>query len=143
MMILMLVFVFTISMNAQKTNIVVAIAKEDTSCSKSTDLAYNISYGDYSTYELSKSAVSKVKRKVSNYDSTTTIDNIDFGTYLGDYIVVIVGRSKYGRCNVSTYGVGFGHNSSQALKRAISNLQSRNWNWKKRNGYSVKLDRRL
>lgn len=132
-----------ITVNAQGKNIVVAIAKKSTSCN-STDLGYKVYFGDSSPLELGKKAKAAVKRLCPNWQNVETKDNIDWGNYMGNHMVIIsTTTTNSNRCRRSTYGVGFGRSSSSALKNAKAHLTGRNWSWNERkNGYRVVAEKR-
>lgn len=127
-----IIIFLSLSLNAQQTNIVVAIAKKSTNCI-STDLAYKVYYGDANPYELQQSATNAVKQLVSGWDNIETIDNIDWGKPIGKYMVIIASTTTDSNgCKRSNYGVGFGSNGNLALRNAKKHLTGRNWSWNER-----------
>jgi hypothetical protein len=140
LMMLVFVMISVFHVNAQQVNIVVAIAKQKTSCNTSTDLGYSVQHGSAKTYVLSKAADVEVKRNHPKHgwiDSRN--DNISMGNYLGSYMVIISAKtSGSDGCTRFTYGVGFGTDYNSALKDAKSFLSIKNLSWSERkHGYSV------
>jgi hypothetical protein len=129
---------FSLSLSAQQTNIVVAIAKKSTNCI-STDLAFKVYYGDSDPYELKKSASNAVKQMVSDWDNVETVDNYDWSKPLGTYMVIISSTTTDSNgCKRNVYGVGFGDNVNDALTRSKRHLSGRNWSWNEnKHGYNV------
>ena len=132
-----------LTVKAQETTIVVSIAKKATSCN-STDLGYQVYYGSSRSSELEKNAVTEVKRNNPGWENVESKDNIDWGSYMGNYLVIIstVTTDSKG-CQRITYGVGFGKESSSALKDAISHVKGRNWTWlESKHGYRIEVEKR-
>jgi len=130
-----------LSVKAQ-TKITVAIAKKSTSCN-STDLGYKVFYGaDYS--ELRKQSSAAVKRLCPDWENVETKNNEDWGSYMGNYLVIISTTVRNSSaCQRSTYGVGFGTSSGAALKNAKKHLTGRNWSWNEsKHGYSIEAEKR-
>ncbi|MBF01661.1 MAG: hypothetical protein CMP76_00010 [Flavobacterium sp.] len=132
-----------LTVKAQQNNIVVSIAKKATSCN-STDLGYQVYYGASSSSELERKAVTELKRNNPDWQSVESKDNIDWGSYMGNYLVIIstVTTDSKG-CQRVTYGVGFGKESSSALKDALSHVKGRNWTWlESKHGYRIEVEKR-
>jgi hypothetical protein len=142
-LILATIILMGITATAQ-TNAVVAIAKKKTNCNTS-DLGYQWYSGDAKTYELSKKAKSRVRTAHPTNDYVEVKDNNDWGTYLGDYMVIISATTTLSSgCQRYTYGVGFGKSRNSAIENAKSHLSSRNWSWSEsKNGFSVVEEKRL
>ena len=140
---IILLFVGT-GVMAQQTNIVVAIAKKYTDC-VSTDLGYAVYSGTSRTSELGKKAESRVKMENPGYERVESKDNIDWGDYMGNYMVIIsASTTDSDGCKRYTLGVGFGTGSDSALKNAKKDLSGRNWSWSEsRHGYSVVQEKRF
>jgi hypothetical protein len=128
---------------AEAQNIVAAIAKKSTSCN-STDLGYQIYYGDAKTYELEKQAKAEVKSDNPGWENVETKDNIDWGTPMGDYVVVIsASTTNSSGCTRGTFGIGFGEDRASALKDAKKHLTARNWSWSEsKHGYKIVHEKR-
>jgi predicted small secreted protein len=140
LMMLVFVMISVFHVHAQQVNIVVAIAKQKTSCNTSTDLGYSVQYGSGKVYELSKVADAEVKRhnpQCEWIDSRN--DNVYMGNYLGSHMVIISAKtSGSDGCTRFTYGVGFGTDYNSALKDAKNFLSIKNLSWSEReHGYSV------
>lgn len=133
-----------LTVKAQQTNIVVAIAKKSTRCN-STDLGYKVYYGTSNSYDLSKKAKASVKRMCPDYQNVESKNNKDWGNYMGNYLVIISTTvTNSSGCKRSTYGVGFGTSSSNALKNAKSHLKGRNWNWSEsKQGYRIEVEKKI
>lgn len=132
-----------LTVKAQQSNIVVSIAKKATNCN-STDLGYQVYYGASSSSELERKAVTELKRNNPDWQSVESKDNIDWGSYMGNYLVIIstVTTDSKG-CQRVTYGVGFGKESSSALKDALSHVKGRNWTWlESKHGYRIEVEKR-
>ncbi|WP_130736683.1 hypothetical protein [Flavobacterium sp. J27] len=132
-----------LTVKAQQTNIIVSIAKKSTSCN-STDLGYQIYYGELGSYELEKKAVADVKRNNPGWENVESKDNIDWGNYMGNYMVIVIATTTDSKgCQRNTYGVGFGKENNSALKDAISHVKARNWTWSEsKHGYRIVTEKR-
>ncbi|WP_462282085.1 hypothetical protein [Salinivirga cyanobacteriivorans] len=132
-----------LTVKAQQTNIVVAIAKKSTSCN-STDLGYKVYYGSSSSYDLNKKAKVDVKRMCPDWDNVESKNNEDWGTYMGTYMVIIsTTTTNSSGCKRDSYGVGFGTSSNSALNNAKKHLNGRNWSWSEsKYGYRIVAEKR-
>ena len=85
-----------------------------------------------------------VKRDNSDWKNVESKDNEDWGKYMGDYMVIIsTTTTNSNGWRRSTYGVGFGTNSSSTLKNAKSHLNGRNWDWSEsKHGYRIEPEKR-
>ena len=96
-------------------------------------------------YELKKKAKSQVKRDNAGWENVESKDNIYWGSYMADYMVIIsTSTTNLDGCKRFTYGVGFGTNSSSALKNAKYHLGGRNWRWSEnKHGYRIVREKRF
>ena len=133
----------SLSVQGQRTNIVVAIAKKSTQCG-STDIGYRMTYGTASNYALGKKAKAAIKGSARGWENIESKNNEEWGKYMGDFMTIITTTTTNSKgCRRFTYGVGFGKSHSSALQNAKSHLKARNWSWKEsRDGYRIDTKRR-
>ena len=62
--------------------------QKSTNCN-STDLGCQVYYGSSSSYDLTKKAKVAVKRDNPDWENVQSKDNVDWGKYMGDYMVII------------------------------------------------------
>lgn len=133
----------TLILQAQEIKIVVAIAQKKTDCI-STDLGYQVFKGKMDSYNLTKDAQVKVKKDFPESYFVDTKDNIDWGKYMGSYMIIISGSTNDDKgCRRVTYGAGFGQTHEDALKDAVNHLDGRNWSWTQNKGYTIVEDRKI
>lgn len=140
---------FILSASGQKLYIAVCVPHESTDCG-SSDISY-YTYCNREAYENSVKSAEKHAQNAHpdiNYFSTYTNWKTEWGPHLGNYLVIVMGKSvktKWGvECERTGLGVGFAQNRKDALEAAIDHLGERLSLWNRLyDEYAIIEDREL